>query len=66
MENEIAQLEFGKNYDELSEAQQKEVDYHLTDEIVIKKIGSYIRKQSIKNERANYEAIIDYWDARGY
>tara|TARA_R100000781_G_scaffold54842_1_gene35794 strand:+ start:16 stop:168 length:153 start_codon:yes stop_codon:yes gene_type:complete len=48
MENEIAQLEYGKNYDELSEAQQREVDYQLEDAIV----------------GANYQAIIDYWDSK--
>lgn len=48
MKNEIAYLEYGKNYNELTEDQKLEIDYQLEDAMV----------------GANYQAIIDYWDSK--
>lgn len=60
MKNEIANLEYGKNYNELTKEQQKEVNYQIQetqeDAIIYENMEAYLKMLDIIYDNADKSA----------
>ena len=60
MKNEIANLEYGKNYNKLTKEQQKEVDYQIQetqeDAIIYENMEAYLKMLDIIYNKADKSA----------